>query len=449
MDETLNGFTFPPGFRFGTATSATQVEGGCLGTDWAQFARQPGRVHGGDTPDVACDAWNRWPEDVALQKGLGLNAYRLSVEWARVEPRPGVFDPSALDRYRATLGALIDAGIEPMVTLHHFALPLWQAARGGFLDRGLPQALERYTRKVVAALGDLCRRWVTVNEPSVAATFGHLFGAWPPGGRSLGMALRAQHNLLAAHVAMYRAIKEAQGGASEVGVAHHLRVFAPARAGRRADRAGASFLRWAFNDAFARALCEGTHYGPFGMGLADEARGTHDFFGLNYYTRDLVRFDPRRPADVFLPREVAPGAEVNDLGWEVYPEGLGQLLRAWSRRADVPVVVTENGIADAADRQRPGFLVRHLAEVARAIADGVDVRGYYHWSLLDNFEWADGYAARFGLVAVDFATQARTPRPSASLYARIAASRAIDAATWRLFKDPPPDARRAPTGGTA
>lgn len=436
-------FTFPEGFLFGTATSATQVEGGCHTTDWDDFARRPGRVHGGDTPETACDSWNRWPDDVALQRSLGLNAYRLSIEWGRVEPSPGAFDSAALDRYRAMLGALRDAGIEPLVTLHHFTLPLWQARRGGLLDRELPQLLERYTRTVVSALGDLCRRWVTVNEPSVVVAHGYVLGVWPPGEHSVARALRAQHNLLAAHVAMYRAVKEIQGDSSSVGVAHHLRVIEPERPGRAADRWGSALLRWLFNDGFARALCEGTSYGPYGMGLADEARGTHDFFGLNYYSRDLVRFDPRRLADVFLPRFVSPGSEVNDLGWEVYPEGLGRLLRAWAARSDRPILVTENGIADASDRQRPSFLVRHLAEVARAVAEGIDVRGYFHWSLLDNFEWAEGYSARFGLCAVDFHTLARTPRPSASLYARIAAAREIDAETWRLHRDPPPDVPRA------
>ena len=434
-------FLFPAGFLFGTATSATQIEGGRVATDWSDFARLPGRVLGGDTPEPACESWERWPEDVALQAALGLNAYRFSIEWARVEPSPGRFDARALDGYRALLAALIDAGIEPMVTLHHFSLPLWQARRGGLLDRELPGLLERYTRAVVAALGDLCGRWVTVNEPSVVAAHGFVLGIWPPGEKKLVHALRAQYNLLASHVLMYRAIKERQGDASSVGVAHHLRLMEPERPGRLADLLGSRLLGWLFNDGFARALCEGTHYGPFGMGLADEARGTHDFFGLNYYSRDLVRFDPGRPEDFYLPRSVAPGAEVSDLGWEIYPEGLGRLLRDWSARSDRPILVTENGLADASDRRRPSFLVRHLAEIARAAADGIDVQGYYHWSFLDNFEWAEGYSARFGLHAVDFATQTRVPRPSALVYSRIAASRSIDAELWRLYKEAPGNVR--------
>jgi beta-glucosidase len=436
---------FPEDFLFGTATSATQVEGGCRTTDWWAFAAEPERIRGGETPEVACDSWNRWPEDVAAQRDLGLNAHRLSIEWARVEPSPGEFAPGVLDHYRALLGSLVDHGIEPLVTLHHFSLPLWQAGAGGLLDRELPRLLTRYAHEVVAALGDLCRRWVTINEPSIVTTNGYVLGVWPPGAHHVRKALRAQHNLLAAHVDMYRVIHERQGDAAQVGVANHLRVLEPARPGNPLDRAGTALLRWAFNDAFARALCEGALYGPFDEALAVRAQGTQDFFGLNYYTRDLVQFDPTRPGDVFLPREVKPGAEINDLGWEVYPEGLGRLIREWAGRSGVPILVTENGLADASDRQRPSFLVRHLAEVARARAAGIEVAGYFHWSLLDNFEWAEGYAARFGLLDVDFATLARRPRPSAYLYAKIAAARAIDAETWRLHGEPPADAPRAPS----
>jgi beta-glucosidase len=189
-----------------------------------------------------------------------------------------------------------------------------------------------------------------------------------------------------------------------------------------------------FNDSFAIATCTGRMYGPLDALVTgpdgfrvSEARGTQDFFGVNYYSRDVVRFSPGHAAELFAERGVPVGAEVSDLGWEVYPQGLGLLLRTWAQRSGVPVYVTENGIADATDAKRGPFLVRHLAEIARAIADGVDVRGYFHWSLLDNFEWAEGYGPRFGLVEVDYATQERRIRPSAHLYAKIARERLLDA----------------------
>ena len=424
--------TFPASFVFGTATAATQIEGGCATSDWHAFARLPGRVKNGDTPDVACDSWRRWREDVELQRALGVGAYRMSVEWARIEPRQGHIDTAALGEYRRMLGALKDAGIEPMVTLHHFTLPLWLSDRGGLLAGGFPGLLARFARTVVRALGDVCRFWVTINEPNVLAAHAYLLGVWPPAATNPLEAVRAHHALLAAHVAAYRALKDERGDDVQVGVAHHLRVSEPARPDSPADRTMARVFARVFNEAFAIATCTGRMYGPADALVrgpdgfrVTEARGTQDFYGLNYYSRDVVRFSTKHAGVLFAERPVPDGAEVNDLGWEVYPEGLGILVREWARRSGLPVYVTENGIADAADTRRASFLVRHLAEIARAIADGVDVRGYFHWSLLDNFEWAEGYGPRFGLVEVDRATQERRVRESGKVYATIARSRAL------------------------
>ena len=418
MSEALR---FPDDFLFGTATAATQIEGHCDDTDWAAFAREPGRIHGGDTPAVACDFFHRFRDDVELQRRLGMGAHRMSIEWARIERRPGEFDPAAWDHYREVLGAHRDAGVTPMVTLHHFSIPRWLSARGGMLSPELPSLLSRFATRAVEALGDLCSLWVTLNEPNVLAAQGYLLGIFPPGHTSPVETGRAMRNMLHAHEAMYRAMHEVagrRGHALAVGVAHHLRVIEPERPGRLADRALSVMYERAFNDWFTAAVCE---------------KKTHDFFGINYYSRDLVRFSAAHAREGFMQRTVQPGAEVSDLGWEIYPAGLGRLLDAWAPRAGVPVYITENGIADADDDQRPRFLVQHLAEVARAIRRGVDVRGYMHWSLMDNFEWAEGYAPRFGLVRMDYATQERHPRPSAELYARIARERAIDAATLSEF----------------
>ena len=402
---------FPPSFLFGTATSATQIEGHCATSDWYAFAREPGRIKNGDRPDVACDSWHRWREDVAMQRSIGMGAYRLSVEWARIEPRPGEIARQALDAYRDMLGALREAAIEPMVTLHHFTLPGWLAEAGGVLAADFPARLASFARLVVRELGDLCCTWVTVNEPNVLTALGYLVGMWPPAKKNALVAFRAQSQLLRAHDAAYRAIKEARADA-QVGVAHHLRAITPARRGSIADRAAAIVYRDLFNDAFAAAACR---------------HGTQDFFGINYYTRDLVRFSARHASELFIGRAVSRGADVSDLGWEIYPEGLGALVRRWARRSGLPVFITENGIADHRDAKRAAFLHAHLAEIERAIGDGVDVRGYFHWSLLDNFEWAEGYGPRFGLFDVDCATRDRRPRPSADLYARIARERTVGA----------------------
>jgi beta-glucosidase len=401
--------TFPAAFLFGTATSATQIEGGCENIDWLRFARQPGRVRGNDTPLVACDSWNRWRDDVRLQQELGLNAYRLSLEWGRIEPRPDEFDREVLSRYREQLAALREANIEPMVTLHHFSLPLWLSDDGGVLARAFPERFERFAVQATQALSELCTLWITFNEPSVLVAQGYLLGAWPPGENHPLHALLAHQRLLEAHNRAYRAIHDVTNKV-QVGLAHHLRVIEAERPEKRRDQLAARLLRGVFNDPFADSVCR--------------AR-TQDFFGINYYSRDLVRLSPRHPKDFFVPRSTAKGAELSDLGWEIYPEGLGRVLDQWAPRCNVPIYITENGIADRADTKRPRFLVRHLTEVSRAIARGVDVRGYFHWSLLDNFEWAEGYEPRFGLVEVDYKTQARKPRPSAQLYSRIARERAL------------------------
>jgi beta-glucosidase len=331
------------------------------------------------------------------------------------------------------LSALRGAGIEPMVTLHHFTLPQWLADRGGILSGEFPSRFASFARVVAGALGDACNLWVTVNEPNVLAAHSYLLGAWPPGERNLVAALLAHYRLLEAHVAAYRALKEARGDAARVGIAHHLRIVQPERPETRRDRGAATVFDRIFNEAFVTAVCDGSMYGRRLDSLATaqtsfrvtEAHGTQDFFGINYYSRDVVRFSPRAAGELFVHRGVPAGAEVSDLGWEVYPEGLGMLLRTWSRRSGLPVYVTENGIADATDARRASFIVRHLTEVARALADGVDVRGYFHWSLLDNFEWSEGYTPRFGLVAVDYDTLERRPRKSASVYAQIAKDRAL------------------------
>ena len=402
---------FPSSFLFGTATSATQIEGHCDTSDWHAFAKQPGRVKNGDTPAVACDSWHRWRQDVALQTSLGMGAYRFGVEWARIEPRPGAIERPALEQYREMLGALRDAGIEPMITLHHFTLPQWLAEAGGVLSRDFPSRLASFARVVVGALGDLCRLWITVNEPNVLAANSYLLGVWPPAIKSPATAWRAQRRLLQAHDATYRALKEARGDA-RVGVAHHVRAIEPDRPSSLRDRAAALVFRRLFNDAFAEAACR---------------HGTQDFFGINYYSRDLVRFSLRQePRELFISRAIPMGAELSDLGWEIYPTGLGSVVREWARRSGLPVYVTENGIADRRDDRRGPFLERHLGQLEKAIDDGVDVRGYFHWSLLDNFEWAEGYEPRFGLVEVDYATLERTPRPSAQLYARIARNRTAE-----------------------
>jgi beta-glucosidase len=409
-------------------------------------------VNNGDAPHPACDVWHRFEQDVDLIKDFGYNAHRFSIEWARIEPSPGRFDDDAIERYRRMLGALRDASIAPMVTLLHFSLPQWIANQGGFLNPSFASLFERFVNRSVERLGDLVDRWVTINEPNVTAALGYFVGIFPPGHRRPWQAWRAQEAMLDAHARAYRAIHERAGRCgwnAEVGVAHHLRVVEPWDSSSPTDRWASDLFEQTFNRAFLNALCglELSRAERSMLALTRtkrrDVRDTHDFFGLNYYGRFKVRVGRNGTYGIPIKLEASPGAEISDVGWEVYPEGLGRFLREWSERCGRPVYVTENGIADSRDAQRASFLVRHLAQVADAMQDGVDVRGYFHWSLLDNFEWTEGYEPRYGLVEMQADTLNRCPRPSAAVYGQIASKKEIDDGLWEQYGTVPERAWRA------
>jgi beta-glucosidase len=395
---------FPNGFLWGAATSAYQTEGQNRNTDWWQ-SEQAGLVpyRSGD----ACDSWTRWPEDVRLLSQLGLNAYRMSVEWARIEPQPGVFDQAALDHYRQMLEAVREAGLEPIVTLHHFTNPLWLSDAGGWHQPQVVTRFAMYTDQVARRLGDLVRWWVTINEPMVFGLFGNLTGAWPPHRHNdvFGY-LRHTRHTLAAHAAA-RQVLRSRSGEALVSMALHLNPIDPVRYGDLTDHLAVWLYDWLWQGRILRS-----------------ARNDLDWVGVNYYFRLLVRWDVA-PWRFFEAPAMGPHQKT-EYGWEVYPKGLYRVLTRVGRLGK-PVMVTENGIADADDDQRAGYLVAHLRQAHRALADGVDLRGYIHWSLLDNFEWAEGFTKRFGLAAVDRATLRRTLRPSARVYSQIARSNALSA----------------------
>jgi beta-glucosidase len=413
----VSTWRLPDGFLLGTATAATQVEGGERNHDWAAFCeRIPSPIVDKTTCLRACDHWNRVEEDVALQKALGCRVHRLGFEWSRLEPEEGRFDENAVEHYRKELALLRAAGILPMVTLFHFSLPLWLSAQGGFeSERGI-LAFVRYAEFCARRFGDLVESWATVNEPNVYATVGYLGGIWPPGGKHpLRVALKVMRNLCLAHVDAYRKIHEVLGPAAKVGFAQHLRVFDPATKAPW-DRLAARLLDRVFQSASTEALCTGRLRFPLGCG-APRGRGDFcDFLGINYYTRDLVRLSLKSLYAV-VPHPTAPKS---DLGWELYPEGLERLSRTYHARYRKPLWITENGICDAKDVMRTEYLESHLASCAKLCAEGLPVERYYHWTLMDNFEWAEGESARFGLIETDFETQRRTIRSSGRWFASVA-----------------------------
>ncbi len=423
------GIRFPDGFRWGTATSAYQVEGNNTASDWWLWEQQPGTIANGDRSGPACDWWRNAERDFDLMAGLHQNAARLSIEWSRLEPREGQWDQAAEGRYLQMLRGLRDRGIEPLVTLNHFTLPQWVAERGGWLWEGIVPAFDRYAARIVRAAGPLVDFWITLNEP-----VGHLFAAYVLGrfapGRTNPVAFfQALVRTVRAHVAAYRVIHEIQPTA-RVSIAAYLRPFQPADPDSVLDRLLAVRLDHLVNWMYLDALVTGRFVGPFGLRARVWDEGpTLDFLGVNYYTRTRVAFDIRRPGRLFARPELPPGAAVSDAtDSEVFPDGLVAVLRR-ARRYGLPIYVTENGLPDVDDDLRPGFIVEHLRRIAQAIEEGCPVRGYYHWSIVDNFEWADGWTLRFGLHALDPATQVRTARPSAALYGEICRRNALPAAS--------------------
>jgi beta-glucosidase len=413
---------FPPDFLWGTATASHQVEGDNTNNDWRQWEQTPGKILHGHTAGLACDWWANAEADLDRAAEMGTNAHRLSLEWSRIEPEPSVFDADAIDRYRQILQAMHDRGIEPMATLHHFSNPLWLVEKGDFNAEIVVDYFQRYTARVVETLGDLIPKWITINEPLVYLYFRYLSGAFPaPRRRGIGGARQAFVNLLRCHAAAYHTIKAAYPEAL-VSVAKNIPIIEPQRAENRLDRWWAGRINWAFNTAWMEALENGRLRLPFGSGRIKNLAGTLDFIGLNYYTRMYVKFPPPKG---FISNDWGPDAVVSDGDYgEVYPYGLYRAIKQVLRYGK-PIYITENGVPDRADRLRPAFILDHLRQIWHAISFCYPVMGYYHWTLVDNFEWDRGWTQRFGLYELDPETQARRLRASGRLYSEICHSRSI------------------------
>jgi beta-glucosidase len=446
---------FPEGFLWGVATSAYQIEGaareGGRGESiWDRFAAAPGRIADGSDGSVACDHYHRWREDVELMRGLGLGAYRFSIAWPRVLPHGrGTVNSSGLDFYDALVDALLEAGLRPFVTLNHWDLPQALQEAGGWASRETARAFVEYAAAVSMRLGDRVKDWATHNEPWCIATLGHEAGVHAPGHRDPAEALRAAHHLLLSHGWAVPALRRNSPGA-RVGLALNLVPAYPASpsdADREATRRfDGTFNRWYLDPVFrgtypADAVDDLARAGrPLpGVEAGDLAAiaAPVDWLGLNYYSRAVVRSD-EIPEPENAPRTVhqAPRREWTAMGWEIFPQGLHDLaVRIHREYAPAAMYVTENGAAfdsqpapgePAADARRIDFIRGHLQAAHRAIADGVPLAGYFHWSLVDNFEWQHGYTKRFGLVWVDYPTQRRVPKGSARWYREVVAANAID-----------------------
>ncbi|MGB8648423.1 MAG: glycoside hydrolase family 1 protein [Anaerolineae bacterium] len=414
---------FPPDFLWGAATAAHQVEGQNFNNDWWDWEQTPGHIKKGYTSAIANNWYaGRYVEDFERARQLGIKAIRLSVEWSRVETGEGEWDGTALKYYRRMLQVMKESGLTPQITLHHFTNPRWLAAEGGWENPRTVQLFVRFVRRVVEELGYLCDFWVTLNEPNILATIGYLFGDFPPGKRNIGSVFPVLRHLLRAHAGAYYAIHDLQPNA-RVGVAHHFRPFFPHNPDSPLDRLTASLRDRVFNQLFFDAIETGRVGAPLGRNeYWPEVKGTQDFVGLNYYYTDHVTFNPSQ-ANTFFGETVLD--HYAQSLYELFPTvgnielwGLEKVLGDLAKYGK-PIYITENGVFDNGRNLQTHYLVTHLAALQRAIQAGADVRGYFWWTLVDNFEWNEGYDARFGLYHLDLETQARTPKPVAEVYAQV------------------------------
>nr|WP_290665471.1 glycoside hydrolase family 1 protein [Ardenticatena sp.] len=416
--------TFPEGFLWGSATASHQVEGNNHNNDWWQWeTAHPEMIDDASRSGAACAWWTgRAEEDLAQAAALGQNAHRLSLEWSRLEPEPGRFDDAAFARYREILTHMHALGLMPFVTLYHFTLPQWAAAMGGWTNPTLITHLARFAKVCATRLGDLVRFWITINEPMVLAFQAYAGRRWPPGIGRFDAGVQALRHLLRAHAAAYHAVKQAQP-AAQVGIALNVPYFAPARASHPLDRLVARAQDWLFNGMKLRALGQGAFVPPLGWPVEQvpDIAQTFDFLGLNFYGRYDVRFDWRMPGMLFGRHVQQPTVRLEHNDWgQPDPTAFAASLRRLAKHGK-PVYVTENGVLDNADddQLRQRVLLQMVGALKRLLHEGIDVRGYFFWSLVDNYEWAEGWRARFGLIGVNPYTQARFLKPSAHLYAAI------------------------------
>ncbi len=417
-------FKLKKGLLLGAATAATQIEGGDKNNNWARFAEE-GKIYDKSTPVRACDHYNRFREDIDLMADMGIQIYRFGIEWSRIEPAEGAFDPEVIAHYREEIEYMISRGIRPMLTLHHFTNPLWFEDMGGFTNKRSVDIFLRFAERMIDALGDLVEDYVTINEPNVYATNSLFYGTWPPEKKSLTALVKAFSNMTLCHVKAYEMIhrkrREMGKDVTRVSFANHLRVFAPKDENKFSHRFFAKATDWLFQGAITKAMMTGKCLFPVLKRRGVKRGKYYDFIGINYYSRSTVSG---------ISDGVREGCDKNDLGWEIYHEGLIDLANKLGKEYGAPVFVTENGTCDNTDSFRPLFVYDQLKLISHT---DNPIERYYHWSFLDNFEWREGESARFGLVRVDYQTQTRTINDSGKLYKSIIENEGVTPEAYDLY----------------
>ncbi len=444
--------SFPEGFLWGTASASYQIEGawnedGKGESVWDRFSHTPGKIKNRDTGDVACDFYHRYKDDIAIQSELGLNAARISLSWPRIIPGgKGQVNPKGIDFYKRVIDEMLARNIEPWVTLYHWDLPQELEDLGGWANRDLAEYFRDYSAAVVDQLGDRVRHWMVFNEPWIFTVLGYLVGVHAPGRRESNEAIRATHTVNLAQGLTVRALREARHKPTMVGTAFSM-ASVYAASDSEQDRTAAErwhkfsnlwFLETVMNGRYPEAYLQGTIEDRVEIkpGDMETIKAPLDFIGINLYSRAVVAHDPHEHH--MAAKQVRGGSEeVTDFQWEVYPRALSEMvLRVAQDYPNLPIYITENGCSygdgpgpdgKVNDQRRINFMRRYLAELNRAIRKGADVRGYFTWTLTDNFEWAEGlHAQRFGIVWCDFKTQQRIIKESGRWYSKVARSNALD-----------------------
>ncbi len=412
-------FHFPSGFLWGTSTSSYQVEGNNFNSNWYQWEKIPNKIFESQTAGKACDWWSgKWKEDFDRVAMTHQNAHRLSIEWSRIQPEIDRWDENSLDYYREILRGLVAREISPIVTLHHFTEPIWLAEIGSWENEQIIAYFEKYVAKVVEGLKEYCNMWIPINEPNVLAHQAFIEGVFPPGKKSLRSSFVALSNMIKAHIAAYSTIKKISP-TSRVGTAINYRAFWPENKNNPFDLWMTKLLDHQYNDSFMNAL----QYGKLQYALKQEklstSKGSFDFVGLNYYSGDEIKFNIFKSKQLFHQRSYPKLSEISESGFIAnVPQGLEKALQ-WALKFNSSIIITENGIEDSNDLLRPKYLIEHIHKVWRSANLNYQIKGYFHWTLVDNFEWERGWSQRFGLWRLNLQDQTRLKTKSVDLYSQI------------------------------
>ncbi|WP_312370812.1 glycoside hydrolase family 1 protein [Lachnoclostridium sp.] len=403
-------FQLLPGMQLGVASAPAQIEGGDVDHSWNNWYHL-GHIQDGSSPQRANQHWERWQEDIELMQSMGIKRYRLGIEWARLEPKENNWNKEAVKHYRKLLTFMKSQGIEPLLTLHHFTNPMWFEKRGGFTKEENIRAFLRYVSFAVRSFGDLVSEYITINEPNVYATLGYFGGGFPPGENSVLLTSKVMSVMATCHIKSYRMIHRIRSkmgyNDTKVGFAHHARVFAPENPKNPLHISYTVLSKWMFQGALAKACLTGQFLPPL-KNISHVPHGQYaDFHGLNYYTRSTINK---------LGDGVAKNCPKNDLEWEIYPHGIVSCAQELYSILKRPIYITENGTCDNQDTFRSRYIYEHLKALC---ASNLPITRYYHWCFCDNFEWLEGESARFGIVHIDYETQARTIKQSGRFYSEI------------------------------